>query len=161
MGPGPLPRRGDLGDVQYIVQEVISLHLVSPPPARQLGPSLAQISAACSAFYGHRKTGLLDLWHMAGGHIGPASHLHCQSTLYGVRAPVLALQVDAGRIEAICKAKVRLNPDTVLDPEAPQGLHAAVRQLQRLQVPDLAYAFACNSHRAMPARVTLVLACNM
>jgi hypothetical protein len=42
--------------------------------------------------------------------------------------------VSAARIEAICKAKVRLNPDSVLDPEAPQGLHSAVRQLQRLQV---------------------------
>ena len=44
-----------------------------------------------------------------------------------------APQVDACRIEAICKVKLKLNPDTVLDPEAPQGLHNAVRQLQRLQ----------------------------
>ncbi len=44
------------------------------------------------------------------------------------------MQVDASRLQALCKAKLKLNPDTVLDPEAPQGLHSAVRQLQRLQV---------------------------
>ncbi|CAL8471306.1 g10848 [Coccomyxa elongata] len=62
IGPGPLPRRGDLGDVKYILQEV-----------------------------------------------------------------------DVSRIEAICKAKVKVNPDSVLDPEAPQGLAHVVRQLQQLQ----------------------------
>lgn len=44
------------------------------------------------------------------------------------------VQVDISRIEAICRAKVKVNPDNVLDPEAPQGLAHVVRQLQQLQV---------------------------
>jgi hypothetical protein len=44
------------------------------------------------------------------------------------------VQVDTSRLEAICRAKVKLNPDSVLDPEAPQGLAHVVRQLQQLQV---------------------------
>ena len=44
------------------------------------------------------------------------------------------MQVDLGRIEAICRAKFKLDPDTVLDPEAPQSLIALVRKLQSLQV---------------------------
>jgi hypothetical protein len=46
-------------------------------------------------------------------------------------------QVETSRIEAICRAKVKLNPDTVLDPEAPQGLAHVVRQLQQLQAKPL------------------------
>ena len=42
--------------------------------------------------------------------------------------------MDTSRLEAICRAKVKLNPDSVLDPEAPQGLAHVVRQLQQLQV---------------------------
>ncbi len=45
----------------------------------------------------------------------------------------MMVQVDVSRIEAICKAKVKVNPDNVLDPEAPQGLAHVVRQLQQLQ----------------------------
>ncbi len=44
------------------------------------------------------------------------------------------MQVDVGRMEAICRAKFKLDPDTVLDPEAPQSLIALVRKLQSLQV---------------------------
>ena len=44
------------------------------------------------------------------------------------------MQVDVARIEAICRAKFKVDPDTVLDPEAPQPLIALVRKLQTLQV---------------------------
>ena len=44
------------------------------------------------------------------------------------------MQVDLGRIEAICKAKLKVDIDTVLDPESPQALIALVRKLQSLQV---------------------------
>ncbi len=47
-----------------------------------------------------------------------------------------SMQVDTSRIEAICRAKVKLNPDSVLDPEATQGLAHVVRQLQQLQVSN-------------------------
>lgn len=45
-----------------------------------------------------------------------------------------AVQVDGGRIEAICKVKHKVDADTVLDPDAPQALIALVRKLQSLQV---------------------------
>ena len=44
------------------------------------------------------------------------------------------MQVEVGRIEAICRAKFKVDADTVLDPEAPQALIALVRKLQSLQV---------------------------
>lgn len=57
------------------------------------------------------------------------------------------LQVETSRIEAICKAKVRLNADTVLDPEAPQALAHVVRQLQRAQVsPDTKASIPAEKH---------------
>ena len=43
------------------------------------------------------------------------------------------LQAPCSRIEAICKQKLRVDPATVLDPEAPQALSALVLQLQRAQ----------------------------
>ena len=46
----------------------------------------------------------------------------------------MCLQVDVGRVEAICRAKLKVDADTVLDPEAPQALIALVRKLQSLQV---------------------------
>jgi len=39
-----------------------------------------------------------------------------------------------GRVEAICRAKFKVDADTVLDPESPQALIALVRKLQSLQV---------------------------
>jgi len=54
------------------------------------------------------------------------------------------LQVDTSRMEAICKVKVKLNADTVLDPEAPQALALVVRQLQQTQVsPDTKASVSC------------------
>lgn len=44
------------------------------------------------------------------------------------------MQVDLSRIEAICKAKLKVDADTVLDPESSQALIALVRKLQSLQV---------------------------
>ena len=44
------------------------------------------------------------------------------------------VQVEMGRVEAICKAKLKVDADTVLDPESPQALIALVRKLQSLQV---------------------------
>ena len=54
------------------------------------------------------------------------------------------MQVDASRIEAKCKVKLKLNAATVLDPEAPQALIAVLRQLQHNQVPVLALAILAN-----------------
>ena len=48
--------------------------------------------------------------------------------------PCKCMQGDVGRIEAICRAKFKVDADTVLDPEAPQALIALVRKLQTLQV---------------------------
>lgn len=42
--------------------------------------------------------------------------------------------MDVAHVEAICRAKFKVDADTVLDPEAPQRLIALVRKLQSLQV---------------------------
>ena len=41
--------------------------------------------------------------------------------------------MDVNSIEAICKQKLRLDSDAVLDPDNKQALAAAVTQLQRSQ----------------------------
>ena len=57
------------------------------------------------------------------------------------RNHAMSVQVDVGRIEAICRAKFKVDADTILDPESPQALIALVRKLQSLQVGNI------TSHR--------------
>lgn len=60
------------------------------------------------------------------------------------------MQVDVGRIEAICRAKLKVDADTVLDPESPQALIALVRKLQSLEVCTRLICGCCRSHDNVP-----------
>ena len=67
----------------------------------------------------------------------PSASRSCRSPC-SAKHPILhqlraCLQAPCSRIEAICKQKLRVDPATVLDPEAPQALSALVLQLQRAQ----------------------------
>lgn len=62
------------------------------------------------------------------------AHLHLTDIgAVQVRVCLHCLQAPCSSIEAICKQKLRVDPATVLDPEAPQALSALVLQLQRAQ----------------------------
>ena len=61
-------------------------------------------------------------------------HLWVHSRRRSISFACIVMQVDLSRVEAICKAKLKVDADTVLDPESPQALVALVRKLQSLQV---------------------------